>query len=274
VKVIGVRTIHVSDVVVPERLRVADPTHVDFLKSLMVRDGFINPIEVAERPGEKFRLVDGLHRLTAVIELGAPTLEAQVIKATDDECALREAISELSHRELGALDRAVFLHAGKQAYEKLHPETKAGAAGGYAKAGSANEIISFAEIAADQMGLGKRAVQRAIRIGEAIPTDLRRRIAGTRLADREVDLYELTKHDPDRQRDIVTRMTAGDKPAKSVSAAIKIIDGHTEADADTASLYKLLDLFARAPKRVKRSFLGQLKDEGVVTGFDLDGGAE
>ena len=48
-----------------------------------------------------------------------------------------------------SLARGEHLAKRKEVYERMHPETKAGVAGGKARQGSANEIISFAGFAAD-----------------------------------------------------------------------------------------------------------------------------
>jgi ParB family transcriptional regulator, chromosome partitioning protein len=60
----------------------------------------------------------------------------------------------------------------KAIYEELHPETRAGVAGGLARQGSANEKSAFAESTADSIGKSRRSVEIAAARGGAIGDDL------------------------------------------------------------------------------------------------------
>jgi ParB family chromosome partitioning protein len=60
----------------------------------------------------------------------------------------------------------------KAIYEELHPETKAGVAGGLARQGSANEKSAFAESTSDATGKGRRSIEIAAARGEALGDDL------------------------------------------------------------------------------------------------------
>jgi len=60
----------------------------------------------------------------------------------------------------------------KAIYETLHPETKAGVAGGLARQGSANEKSAFAESTSDATGKGRRSIEIAAARGEALGDDL------------------------------------------------------------------------------------------------------
>jgi hypothetical protein len=77
----------------------------------------------------------------------------------------------------------------KAIYEELHPETKAGAAGGHAKHGSASDNLSFAASTADATGKDRRTVERAAARGEALGDDLGA-VTGTSL-DKGVELDAL-----------------------------------------------------------------------------------
>jgi hypothetical protein len=55
----------------------------------------------------------------------------------------------------------------KEAYEAMHPETKAHVAGGMARQGAANDNLSFAADTAAKTGVNKRTVERNASRGEA-----------------------------------------------------------------------------------------------------------
>jgi ParB family chromosome partitioning protein len=74
----------------------------------------------------------------------------------------------------------------KAIYEELHPETKAGVAGGLARQGSASEKSAFAEATSDAIGKSRRSVEIAAARGEALGDDLSA-VTGTSL-DKGVEL--------------------------------------------------------------------------------------
>ena len=91
--------------------------------------------------------IAGGHRLEAAKRLGWEEIEAKIwTDVTDDWAAIMEIDDNLAGAEMNALDTAVFLATRKQVYERLHPETKAGVAGGLARQGSATELSSVGRI--------------------------------------------------------------------------------------------------------------------------------
>ena len=88
-----------------------------------------------------------------------------------------EIDENLIRDELTALERAEQLKRRKEIYEARHPETKAGVAGGKARQGSANEIISFAADTASKMSSTPRSVQQNVQIAERIAAPVRAAIA-------------------------------------------------------------------------------------------------
>ena len=87
---------------------------------------------------------------------GSP--EAKLIAVEDD----------FLHKWLNKLEQSLRIHKWKQAYLKLHPETKQGVAGANAKHGHANSIVSFTEHAARIMNCDKRTIERMVRVGALI----------------------------------------------------------------------------------------------------------
>lgn len=121
-----------------------------------------NPLVVRQRRDRegvlRYVLLDGAHRQAAAIELGWETVPVRVFECTDDQARLMEIDGNLAGAELNPLDTAVFLATRKAVYERLHPETRAGVAGGLARQGSASELGSFAAVTAEKFGMTPRQV--------------------------------------------------------------------------------------------------------------------
>ncbi len=123
------------------------------------------------------------------------------IETDDLHAELAEIDENLIRCNLTPAQEASAVFRRKFIYEQLHPETKAGAAGGHAKHGSASDNLSFAESTAAATGKDKRTVERAAARGEALGDDLND-IAGTSL-DKGVELDALAKIWRIRQASVV-----------------------------------------------------------------------
>lgn len=246
--------INIEDIVVPARLRALDERWVEAIAESIGQIGQKTPIEVVVADNG-YRLVAGAHRLAAMRRLGHSFVRAVVSDLNELQARLSEIDENLFRRELGPLDRGVFLRERKEVYLALHPETAAGIAGGKARQGTANEMFSFADATAEKIGLGKRAIERAVRIG-ALDKDVRARISGTWLAGKEGELYALAKHSPARQMQIVEILFDAQSPAASVKAAARVIDGHVEdaPSPEEEQLARLMDAWRRAGAKARRDF--------------------
>jgi len=79
----------------------------------------------------------------------------------------------------------------------LHPETKAGAAGGLARQGSANEKSAFAESTADAIGKDESTIRPAAVLGDELDAlaKIALQLAGSALlSPRPSPIYEATPH--------------------------------------------------------------------------------
>jgi len=99
----------------------------------------------------------------------------------------------------------------------LHPETKAGVAGGLARQGAANEKSAFAEATSDAIGKSRRSVEIAAARGEALGDDLAE-LAGTSL-DKGVELDALARLPADERKPLIDPAKAGTSSASKFSAA-------------------------------------------------------
>jgi ParB family chromosome partitioning protein len=80
----------------------------------------------------------------------------------------------------------------------LHPETKAGVAGGKAIK-STNEMISFVGDAAEKVGLSPRAIQLAVAMWKGLSPASKATAQGTWLADHQAGLMQLSKESVGQQ---------------------------------------------------------------------------
>ncbi len=222
-----------------------------------------NPVVVRQmrRKGETIHVVvDGAHRLAAAGELGWDHVPVRVFECTDDQARIMEIDGNLSGAELNPLDTAVFLATRKAVYERLHPETKAGVAGGLARQGLASDIESFADVTAEKFGLSRRHVERLVAAGTRLGPD---EIAQLRAAPRQVTLKDLQdigriKGAMDRYG-VVAALSEG--RAKSASAAFKALKGPVEAPVQNPADEQFLALkkaWDRAGAAARRRFVEEL----------------
>ena len=260
-------TLQIAEIGLYDRLRPVSGSHVEALALSMAEIGLMTPVEV-RLDGKEYFLTSGAHRLAAAASLGWTEIEAVCLSGmTDDDFRLREIDENLMRHDLNPLDRAVSLAERKRIYEAKHPETRNGAQGGRGGAWNENDTVSFSKDAAEKTGLDERTIQRAVSIAEGIPTEVRARIAGTPVAEKQSELLALTKRTPIDQAKIVDAMLRENTPASSVNAAIAEIDGRaTEQPLDEKQLAALRQAWNKAPKKVRERFLDGLREAGDLNG--------
>lgn len=260
----------VADIIVKDRLRPVTEAGVESLLASIAEVGVMkDPVHLRKKKDGKLVLIAGAHRLEAARRLGWSEIAASVwTDATDDWARLMEIDDNLAGAEMNALDTAVFLATRKAIYERLHPETKAGIAGGLARQGSASDIVSFAAATAEKFGVSKRHVERMVAAGARLGPD---EVAKLRVAPRAItlkDLGEIGKIGKATDRYDVVRLLAEGK-ARSVSQARKQIaaeaadtpeDGAGEAPRDTA-FNALINAWKRAPIAAKRRFIVEVTED-------------
>lgn len=256
----------INEIVVSDRLRDVDPDWVAVLSQSISERGLQQPVIVRPREDGRYDLVAGAHRIAAMRTMGLPTVPAEVREVDDLEARLTEIDENLFRHELKPLDRAAFLAERQRIYQQMYPETAQGTAGAKAKQG-ATLMFSFADATAKATGLGRSTVQRAVAIYRRLDPDIRRRLAGTKVGQKEGELYALSQHDPDTQSRIVAALTREDQPATSVKAAAAEVTGQGAApnEAD-AQFQKLVQAYRRAPASVQarfRDWLSETQEESA-----------
>ena len=206
----GVTKIRVADIVVASnRMRKLRDDVVDSLAESISARGSLQPVVVRARAGRatNYWLVAGHHRLEAVRKCGHDRINAVILDGLDADAALLAEIDEnLVRAELTPAERALHVGRRKELYEKLHPETKHGAAG-RGRNRDAN-LASFTETTAKATGESKRKIARdATRDKRVVVLP---DIVGTSL-DQGDELDALAKLPEAEQRKLAKRVRAGDK---------------------------------------------------------------
>lgn len=251
----------IDQIDVSDRLRpVSEAGVATIIASLKEIGQLTSPITVRQKRRKGaiiWQVLDGAHRLTAAIELGWTEVPVRVFECTDDQAQIMEIDGNLSGAELNPLDTAVFLATRKAVYERLHPETKAGVAGGMARQGSASDIMSFAAATADKFGISKRHVERMVAAGSRLGAD---EIAKLRSAPRQItlkDLQDISRIDNTVQRyDVVDALAEG--RVKNVSAALKGVqpaNDNPDKDPVEDQFAALAKAWSRASMVARRKFV-------------------
>lgn len=225
-----VRDIPLSEIDIPEnRARSFDPDEAKALAFIIGSTGLQNPIRV-RAVGNRFRLVAGRKRLEAIRLLEWEAIPSTVSTAeTDDDARLEEVMENLGRFDLNKLDRCQHLYELKQVYERLHPEVKHG---GNRKSEiktqnlrldpESPEIFGFAAAMAEKIGMSRRSIELAVEIWTGLTPESRRRLAGTRLANHQSGLKELSEQSPAAQAGVLDLLLSESAAASTVSEAVTI----------------------------------------------------
>lgn len=258
--------INPDSIIVSDRLRHVDDAWVEAISVSVEMKGQDTPIKVRRTGGNKLHLVAGAHRLEACRRIGIE-VRAEIIECSELEARLIEIDENLFRRELGALDRAIFLAERKKVYLELYPETNKGGDRGNQHTGGKerqSDILSFSQETAKRINLSSRSVERAISIAEKIPADVRKRLIGTKLAEKQSDLLYLASLAPSVQRKAVTLL--GDGEAGSIKVAVARVNGEDTpvSNGQEKQFTRLLDAWSCAGSKVRVQFLNHLRELGEM----------
>lgn len=257
----------VAEVIVRDRLRPVSEAGVESLIASITEIGVMkDAIHVRKKKDGQLYLMAGGHRLEAATRLNWVHVPAKVwTDVTNDWARMVEIDDNLAGAEMNALDSAVFLATRKEVYERLHPETKRGVAGGLARQGSASELSSFAAATAAKFGMTARQVQKIVAAGTALsPND----IAHLRQAPRPVSLKDLTEiakiGDPVERGDVVLRLSVGNAKSAADARRSLRVEGGLQAPAKDAveeQFIALMKAWTRAGAAARKRFLLEQRHE-------------
>lgn len=158
----NVQSLPVADIEVEERLRIASDTAVASIVSSIQEVGSILQPLLVRRVKGGYRLMDGLHRLTAAKQVGLEEVPVKVSECTNDQAIRIEVDANVAGAPLTPLDMAVFLAAHKELYERENPEATKAFKATQARLPDQTDIMSvrsFAANAAEVFGNHRRAFE-------------------------------------------------------------------------------------------------------------------
>lgn len=260
--------VRVADVLTHNRLRPVTETGVESLIASINETGVMkDAIHVRKKKDGSFHLIAGGHRMEAARRLGWDEIEAKVwTDVTDDWARLMEVDDNIAGAELNPLDTAIFLAERKAIYERLHPETKRGVAGGLARQGLASDIVSFAAATAEKFSMSRRNVERLVAAGTGLQAEEIKALRSAPVQITLKDLGEISKIAPsDERQSVMFQLAVGrEKSAAAARRAFKASKGEpVEAVKDPveAAFKAMSALWARAPMAAKRRFMQEFSDE-------------
>lgn len=188
----------------------------------------LQPVVVNRLGRGRYKLVAGMTRLEAVKKLGWKAAPATVVELDADTAELAELDENLARAELTAAQRARLTWRRQQAYERLHPEARAGVAGATGRhlsrtsgGTSASAIVAPAEsngraaphgFAADtaaRVGRSRRTVQLDAQVGRELGEAVLERVERTPLADNRTELLKLARIEPARRTAVLREVERG-----------------------------------------------------------------
>jgi ParB family chromosome partitioning protein len=208
--------------------------------------GLLQPITVTS----DFRLIAGLHRLTACKYLGWQEIEANVVDYDSEILSeLAEIDENLIRNELTQFDKSIQTSRRKEIYEILHPQTKHG--GDRKSSPQLEDLIknkteSFVEQTAKATNQSRQNVERNSRRGKVLKP-LQQLITGSRFEDNGKELDELVKIADDKKGE-------GIEVAKQVSLI-----------AIENKKYKISDAYKHYKKNIEQQKIQALREDSKNT---------
>ena len=193
---------------------------IESLAASIAATGLRHPVTV----DDDHRLIAGQRRLLACKSLGWRTIPATVVDLDNGEAELAGIDENLQREDYIEVERVQAIARRKVLYESIHPETRAGVAGGIARhADSAvakkSVAESFVTDTAKKSGLSEREVRRQVQIGKNLDPKAAAIVADVpTVADSKAELKALSELTPEKQREVAAKVNAG--KAKSVRAAV------------------------------------------------------
>ncbi|WP_297773065.1 ParB/RepB/Spo0J family partition protein [uncultured Roseovarius sp.] len=266
-RLIETREMALDDIEVHERLRPVDEMGLGaILMTLREGEAPSDPVDVrrVRRNGVvSYRLIDGMHRVEAARRQGQLTIRASIYEGTDADARMMEIERNLARAEMKPVDRAVFLLAYKEAYEKKYPEARAAIGEALAAkrwdATGIMPVASFAARVGEMAGQNETTVRRQYRAVSALSPE---EISALRDAPRWVgykDMAEIGKiTEPEERGFVIGKLSAGEantvKAARKTYAASQGKAPTPPSDRDQ-KLARLADAWARAGERNRRKFV-------------------
>lgn len=202
-------------------------------------DGQLQPIGLRPHPKKPgtFLLVWGRHRLEAAKKLGWTALDAEIMDLNEEAAGAATIAENLFRANLSPAETVIALMSWNERYQRRHPDTMGGRAGGLAKAkqakrqsagedpettdGAEPEPVaapSFARQAAEQTRVPLSTIKRLVTIGKNLTEEQLGVLAGHPNVKYE-HIKAVNKLAPDLRQQAVTLVAAGLSPKEAIAQA-------------------------------------------------------
>jgi ParB-like chromosome segregation protein Spo0J len=254
-------------IVLPPRMRGADPEAVDRLADSISHIGRQTPITVrltahmdappAGHDRDTLFLVAGLHRLLACIRLGMTRIPAVVLVGDDNEARLWEISENLHRAELTVLERATHIAEWLRITEEVQSaqvapiESKRADGRGHRQPSGINAAVR-------ELGIDRTEAQRAVRI-DGLSDEAKETARNLGLDDNQQALLAAAREpEPLKQRELLVQKYTGDTewytPTDMLDAARSVLG---DFDLDPASTEE-------AQQRVRATQYFMLANDGLA----------
>jgi len=269
------KTLKLSDILIPERLREIEEEHAIAIAQSMVEHGQITPIAVRATPAAKapYTLVAGAHRIRAVELNGEPEIDAIVVKADKAEAQLMEITENLFRNELSVIDRAIFVQTYREVWEQKHGKIRSGPRNQAQLEPNSQCVVDliaeeaekgFAKDVADRLGISKPAAKRLDQIARNLHPSLRQRLRGTPDADNQSLLLKLARQEPGLQKKMTTALDKGSDVKKALSI---LTEPAVAPDKQTMVRGALVTKWSEADAASKAYFLDHIAKDLEAAGW-------
>lgn len=216
-----------SEIIIADRMRPADPDKVSELADSINSIGLINPLTV----NADGSLIAGYHRYKALLSLGWKEAPVNKMDLSQPLAELAEIDENLKRNELTKLELGKFLNMREDILDRMglraaahrpnkgstvlpllaeiEPEQKTGP-----------KPKTTAEMAAE-IGLSETSAQRFKQIDKGLTAETKAAIGRTEIADSTTQLLALARMTPEKQAKVAEKISAG---AKSVVDATRLIN--------------------------------------------------
>ncbi len=264
------REIPISDISIPaDRTRELNQDWVEALAESISHQGLLSPIAVRPIADDKFELIAGLHRLSAVALLNEDSSHHQPIAAHvreygDDQTdfiLLDEITENVIRNELTALDRAHSLFELDGIYKRLYPARQQGGDRKSEDRANQTAIVAVWSELMGKVGLSERAFRRATAIWKGLSPFSKTLIPGTWLADHQAGLMTLADQRNGKQRDILELLFGDEPKASSVAEALIMVTGQRLVPASEKRLASVQNNMVRMNKGERTAIFQAFEDE-------------
>lgn len=236
--------VDISEIVIPKGRRGTKPEKVASIAASIKAVGLLQPVGLTE----DLRLIFGRHRVEACKSLGHIRIAARIIDADALHLELAEIDENLERAELTALEHSEQQARRKEIYEAMHPQAKHGGdrKSDDAKSSTQNaHLKSFAEDAAEKLGVSESTVRRDVALVESLPEEVRDAVRDTPVADNKSELKKLAALPPKEQAKAAKAIESGKAETVKEATADKGVKKPSEKETAKTKAVSAIGVLTR-----------------------------